>query len=347
MAGSDEAPPTADQWRRVSKFYRRPLGFVWLIGLATIPLLLGAIGYGVSDRSLSWAPTPTGTVPTLSRPASSSAQPQPSPVPAITLAPASIVRSGNNITLSGDFPDQKAKAALVDAVTGSLPPGINVIEQLGINPDINALDFSDAGPVFNAAAPIADFQLTVKGDTITLAGTAATADQEDAVEQAAEDAWPNLNILDKMEIKGPVTSAQPPNPTAAPSPSASPSAPATDCGDLQRTVRSVLPQPIIFSSNDLSLTPEAKQKLTLVADKLKACPGAKVAINGYSDSTGSDAVNVALSANRAKAVADFLIANGVTRDHLTPKGLGSANPVASNDTPQGRAQNRRVEIVVS
>lgn len=223
MADSDEAPATEKtaataEWRRVSKLYRRPPGLAWLISLVVIPLLLGAIGFGLHERSQSGVTGPSGTLPTLSHTSSSAAPPKTPTVPAISLAPASIVRHGNDIVLTGEFPDQKAKAALVDAVRSSMGTGVNVIDKLGINPNIDALDFSDAGPLFTAAASIPDFRLTVKGDTVTLAGTAATADQEDAVEQAAEDAWPNLNIVDTMEISGPVTSTHPPGSRAVRSP---------------------------------------------------------------------------------------------------------------------------------
>ena len=84
----------------------------------------------------------------------------------------------------------------------------------------------------------------------------------------------------------------------------------------------------------------------LVAEKLKACPDARVTINGYTDNTGSEGINIPLSNQRAVAVADFLIAHGVARDHITTKGLGSVNPIAPNDTPEGRIKNRRAEIVV-
>jgi peptidoglycan-binding protein ArfA len=351
MARSDEAPttdetPATAEWRRVSKFYRRPLGLAWLIGLVVIPLLLGAIGYGLHERPRSGAAGPTGMLPTLTQTTSSGAPLKAPTIPAITFAPASIVRNGNDIILTGDFPDNKAKAALVDAVRGSMGPGVNVVDKLGINPNVNALDFSDAGPVFNAAASVPDFKLTVNGDTVTLAGTAATTDQEDAVEQAAEDAWPNLNILDKMEVSGPITPTQSPGPSAVPPPPG-PGGGGADCANLQQAISTVLPTPITFDSNRFTLTPDKEQKLTQVAEKLKACPGKNVAINGYSDNTGNDAINIPLSANRANSIADFLIAKGVTRDRITAKGLGSADPVASNDTPQGRAQNRRVEIIVS
>ena len=199
MAGSDEAPATDETPTR------RPLGLAWLIALAVIPLLLGAIGYGLYDRTRSGATGPSATLPTLGQTGPSGAQSKMPTVQVISLAPASIVRHGNDFILTGDFPDQKSKAALADAVKSSVGPDINVIDKLGINPNVDALDFSDAGPVFSVAASIPDFRLEVKGDTVTLAGTAATTDQEDAVEQAAEDSWPNLNIVDTMEVRRPIT----------------------------------------------------------------------------------------------------------------------------------------------
>jgi peptidoglycan-binding protein ArfA len=342
MAGSDETPETAE-WRRASKFYRRRLGLSWLIGLVIIPLLLAAIGYGAFDRSRSAANGPTGVLPTLTETSPPGASPTTPKVPALSLAPLSISRNGNDITLTGEFPDNAAKSALLNALTSAVGTGVKIIDKLGINPNIEALDFSDAGPVFNAAASIRDFNLGVNGDTITLAGTATSADQQDAVETAAENAWPNLNIVDKMEIKGPLS------PTGTPGPAPAPAAPGPGgaCANLQSEVSRVMGGPITFATNEFLLTPAQQQTLTRVADKLKPCPGAKVTINGYSDNTGSDTINIPLSANRANTVADFLIAKGVTRDRIIAKGLGSADPIASNETADGRAKNRRVEIVVS
>jgi peptidoglycan-binding protein ArfA len=340
MTGSDETPDTT-KWRPASKFYRRPLGLSWLIGLVIIPLLLGAIGYGAFDRPRLAANGPTGVLPTLTETSPPGAPATTPKVPALSLAPLSITRSGNAITLGGDFPDNAAKSALVNALTSAVGPGVKVIDKLGINPNIEALDFSDAGTVFNAAASIPDFTLRVKGDTITLAGTAASEDQQDAVEIAVENAWPNLNIVDTIEIKGPISR------TATAGPTPAPSGPGGVCANLHSEVSRVMGGPITFATNAFLLTPAQEQTLTQVADKLKACPGAKVTINGYSDSTGDDAINIPLSADRANTVADFLIAKGVTQDRLIAKGLGSADPIASNDTADGRAKNRRVEIVVS
>jgi peptidoglycan-binding protein ArfA len=191
----------------------------------------------------------------------------------------------------------------------------------------------------NAGASIPNFSLAVNGDTITLAGTAATMEQQDAIEQAAEDAWPNLNLVDKMEVSGPVT------PTGSPAPVPAPGGVGDTCANLGPDIKAM--GPISFATDGFTLTPASVQTLNQVANKLKACPGANVTINGYADNSGNDAINQPLSANRADTVADFLIARGVTRDHLTEKGLGSVDPLAGNDTPDGRAKNRRVEIVVS
>lgn len=162
-------------------FYRR--GLRWLSGLVVI-LLLVATGYGLLDRMRSH--DPTGASPTAAT------------ISPISLVPVSITRTGKEITLQGEFPDTKAKAALLDAVVESIGSTANVVDNLGINPDVNSLDFSDAALVFSTAASIPDFRLSAVGDAVTLAGTAASAEQADAVVQAAEDTWPNLHIDNRI-----------------------------------------------------------------------------------------------------------------------------------------------------
>jgi outer membrane protein OmpA-like peptidoglycan-associated protein len=76
-------------------------------------------------------------------------------------------------------------------------------------------------------------------------------------------------------------------------------------------------------------------------------PGLKLAVEGYTDTTGTAAFNQTLSEQRANAVRDYLIQQGLDAGTITAQGFGPANPVASNDTPQGRQQNRRVEIIIS
>jgi peptidoglycan-binding protein ArfA len=299
-----------------------------------IPLLIATIGYGAFDRHGS-AGGPPGALPTLAPPSTSVA-------PKLSLAPLSITRNGNDFTLSGDFPDDSAKAALLKAISGSLPPGVNIIDQIHINPDVNALDFSKAGPIFVDSSSIPDFSITVNGDTITLAGTAVSQDQKTTVDQEAVRIWSNLKVVDKLVVNGPV----PPAPPGPPPPSP-PSALPASCTDLQSAINAVTGGPIMFGNDGFSLTPADQQILPQVADRLKACPTARATINGYADNSGTEAINIPLSSQRAQIVVDFLVAHGVVGAQLVVKGLGSVNPIAPNDTVEGRTKNRRVEIVVS
>jgi peptidoglycan-binding protein ArfA len=253
------------------------------------------------------------------------------------LAPLAITRNGNDVMLSGNFPDNTAKAALMKALNDSLPAGVNIIDQIIINPSVAALDFSNAGPIFKDSASILDFSLTVNGDTITLAGMAASQDQKNTVEHDARQTWSNLNVVGKLAVSAPV-----PPPVPAPPPPAP-----VSCVDLQSAINAVTGGPINFANDGFSMTPGDVQILTQVADKLKACPNAHATLNGYTDNSGAEGINIPLSSQRAQTAADFLVAHGVAAAQLTVKGLGSVNPIAPNDTVEGRAKNRRVEIVVS
>ena len=239
MAGSDEAPE-ATKWRRTSKFYRRPPGLPWLIGLVVIPLLLGVIGYGEVDRTRSHVNGPTGALPTLNVPNPHGGAPNTPTIPPISLSPVSITRIGNDIKLSGDVPSSEARDSLLEALKAGFGPNVNLIDNLRINPDITSLDFSHATALFKAAASVPDFGLAVKGDTVTLTGTAESGDQQDAIEQAANAAWPNLNIVDTMGTNGPVTSNGPPSPAPASPAPAGPDPtrpPGTEGGPPARTAR--------------------------------------------------------------------------------------------------------------
>jgi outer membrane protein OmpA-like peptidoglycan-associated protein len=104
---------------------------------------------------------------------------------------------------------------------------------------------------------------------------------------------------------------------------------------------------VLFDTGKYTLKPTTQISLAKVAGILQAYPGLKVQVEGYTDSVGSDDYNQKLSENRAGAVKDFLVSQGVSQGNITSQGFGKADPVADNGTASGRAQNRRVNMVVS
>jgi outer membrane protein OmpA-like peptidoglycan-associated protein len=102
---------------------------------------------------------------------------------------------------------------------------------------------------------------------------------------------------------------------------------------------------VLFETGKAELLPGAQDRLGRVADFLKNS-NRGVIVEGYTDSTGSESTNLALSQRRAQAVRDFLVAHGVPLERLKAEGKGESSPVASNSSASGRSQNRRVEIVL-
>jgi outer membrane protein OmpA-like peptidoglycan-associated protein len=104
---------------------------------------------------------------------------------------------------------------------------------------------------------------------------------------------------------------------------------------------------VLFDFNKYTLKPEAREKLAKVSGILLAYPGLKVQVEGYTDNIGSDDYNQKLSEQRAGGVRDYLVSQSVADANVSAKGFGKSDPIADNSTNQGRAQNRRVELVVS
>ncbi|MEN8184936.1 MAG: OmpA family protein [Myxococcota bacterium] len=120
----------------------------------------------------------------------------------------------------------------------------------------------------------------------------------------------------------------PPTPTAGPDP----------CGGILRL------RGVTFGFDKADIRPEDEVILDEAARVLNMCGSKRVKVEGHTDSTGPEAYNQALSQRRARAVASYLTAHGITQGRLTAVGLGEAEPVASNATREGRALNRRVEF---
>lgn len=328
MPGSDETR-TITGWRQATRYYRRTPGLGWLLALLAIPLLLGLLGWGVlgkSDKDVDLTlPTvsPTVTLPELTTPNVN--------VPTLSWGALSLLRNGNDLTLTGVLPTEAAKTSFLTAVKGVFGPSVNVIDNLTVRDGVSIPDLSGLGAALKPDVDIPDFAWKVEGDTITLTGTVPSEDVKAAAEAAAKTAWPDAKIDNQIIVAG-----------------ATPAAPAPNrCADVQADINDLLKTPINFATDGFAVADSSQGQLTQIAQKIKDCPDARVAVKGFTDNTGNDAINQPLSENRAKAVADFLVSQGIAAGNVTSQGFGSANPVASNDTPEGKAQNRRVEIAVS
>ncbi len=104
---------------------------------------------------------------------------------------------------------------------------------------------------------------------------------------------------------------------------------------------------VLFAFGKYDLQPPAREALAKFSGIVLAHPGLHLSVEGYTDSVGSDAFNQTLSEQRAGAVRDYLVQQGLDPSSITATGFGKTNPVASNDTATGRQQNRRVEIIIS
>jgi len=319
MAGSEDTKLSANssvpaaEWRRESRFYRRSPGWGWLLGLLLIPLLFGWLGWSNLKPSVNaQAPSVGITAPSVT-------------APSLNLSPLSILRNGNDFTLAGIVPDLSVKNSLLAAMKAALGPSVNLIDKIDVAAGATAPGLDGLDAVFTAAADIPDFHFTVEGGSLTLTGTAPSEDARAAVEAAARAGWPNLQIINNISVKG-----------AAPS-----------CDNLQATVDADLAAPIKFQTGRDKLTKDGQQQLSSVVSAVKACPEVTLTVIGHTDNTGTDAINNPLSESRAKAVAGYLVAQGLSSDSVTSKGAGSAEPIAGNDTEAGRAQNRRTEIKVN
>lgn len=109
-------------------------------------------------------------------------------------------------------------------------------------------------------------------------------------------------------------------------------------------LRIIVPSDISFPVGQATITPNFRSVLDNFAQSLQQNPTTTVTIVGHTDASGSAAVNEPLSLQRADAVRDYLVSRGVASNRITVDGRGAREPIASNDSDDGRARNRRVEI---
>ncbi len=117
--------------------------------------------------------------------------------------------------------------------------------------------------------------------------------------------------------------------------------------DADKTKGWIVLDRVYFENGKSSLTAESIKQLENISAILKAYPNAKLKLGGYTDNTGKEELNIKISGQRAETALKTIVKNGVDAARLKSEGYGPMHPIASNDTPEGKAQNRRVDVRVS
>ena len=115
----------------------------------------------------------------------------------------------------------------------------------------------------------------------------------------------------------------------------------------EKTAKIAEKNDIVFENNSSELTDKSRLVMNAFIEFLRENPTVHATIEGYTDNIGSDDANLRLSEERAKSVYDYLVNNRVRPDRIQYKGYGAANPIAPNDTEEGRAKNRRTVFVIT
>lgn len=267
---------------------------------------------------------------------------RPEPAPAapaattISLAPKAssveISRSGNAVRLQGNVQTVSERDALTTAVVSA---GLEVDDELVVSPEV-----ADSDPRVVAAllGPLLDGtddgQLTLDSGTVTITGEALDPVEAEEIEVAIATAIAaGLAVEDKTTIRVLPEAVQI-------------EALQDEINQIFELARELDGQYPNFDLADEALSPGATDTLDRVGVAMRRYPLPAADIIGHTDSRGSASSNRQLSEQRAQAVNDYLVSIGVETDRLTTVGRGESEPIASNDTAAGRAENRRVDFLI-
>lgn len=232
------------------------------------------------------------------------------------------------LTLSGSIPGEDLRGSILDAAR-RLFVRTEVVDQLQVAGDAPA-DFGNAILAgLSALSRLADGTFNLTGTDATLSGQALYQGALDAIRSALSGALPGgfTASFDDLAIR--------------------PAGTAFDAAACQVEVNSILESStILFDTGSARISGDSAGLLDRIVGTFARCPESDVEVAGHTDSTGNFEANVTLSQQRAEAVVAYLTGAGLASDNFTATGHGPAQPVASNDTEEGRAQNRRIEFIV-
>lgn len=245
-------------------------------------------------------------------------------------------RDGGGLMIRGLVPDEATRDNVLSRVRAAFP-GLTVRDGLTISADADGAWIPSLDGVLAALAPLPDGSVRIEGGTVVLRGTAPSEEARAQIEAAARSVIP-----EGYTLRNEITVGDAPDTTASDQIESSGSTDA-NVQEAEAALREVLAiGQIEFESGTATLTAESREILDRAAEVFARYPVLGAEVQGHSDSQGDDASNLALSQQRAEAVRDYLVDQGADTAALTPQGYGEAEPIADNDTAEGRARNRRV-----
>ena len=318
-------PPTARQPEPEDRERRGGAAPWWLLAAAVLALgviiAFAAQSCGDDEPTATPAPTATetvdtGTTITDSEPAGDVVD----ETPARFLTARATGDEG--VVLDGPVAADDTRTALVDGATTAFGAG-KVDDQLRVEGGAGGPDPEPVEAVLGALAGAPRGWTAIWGspEVLTLVGEVPTDADKAAIVAAATQAFAPGTVDDKLTVAAAGT----------------PTAPAID--DINKEIRL---RGVNFVTGSAELTPASRTTLDRIAAILADAGDLRAQVQGHTDNQGDAAANQALSARRAQAVVAYLAGKGIARNRLVPRGFGETRPVASNNTPDGRAKNRRV-----
>jgi peptidoglycan-binding protein ArfA len=162
--------------------------------VAVVAILLLAVIWWALQRSP--APDVTADAPQTKPSTTSSVA-----APDMNFAPLSIALTDRGFRLGGELPTQDAKTSLSESLRLAFGSGLEVTDNTVVKPGVNAPDFATLGSILGSAIGVAGFTFDLKGDTVTLSGTASTDDAKSQVQSAVTAAWPKMKVVNKIAVK--------------------------------------------------------------------------------------------------------------------------------------------------
>jgi outer membrane protein OmpA-like peptidoglycan-associated protein/uncharacterized protein YidB (DUF937 family) len=249
----------------------------------------------------------------------------------------SLINSGGKIKYSGVVPDEQTKQNILNQLKSTFGEG-NISGDISVDSRARAAAWpsglSSALPNFKAPGS----EVTFNGNSINVGGTMSENAKSDTVAKLKSVYGAGMNI-GSFEAASAVTEAN-----RRASEALSSLRPGFTAEDL---VNALNMNVINFRSGSSQIPRESMPVLEQSASAIKSAPaGTRLEVGGYTDNAGNPAANQKISQQRADSVRRFLIDKGVNADSLVAKGYGDTNPIASNDTEEGRFRNRRIEYKV-